>query len=216
MSVETIRAAILEGEAGQTVTETRAALEEGIDALRILREGCSSAAIAAYRALKDGEKLLPEVFVCGRAVQACLAVLQPALDESGIAPPGILVTGSIDERTQGVEKHLATMLWHASGFEVIDVGANAMPEEYARAALQAGADLVVLWAGMPTAAVRIREVVRLLSSAVQRNRIRVMVGSSIGVEWLGDALHVDALVTDAEGALRRTKEMLCLNWMREP
>lgn len=74
---------------GKKVCETiQAAMDEGISAADILREGMLPAMSAIGEKFKNNEVFVPEVLVAARAMNMGMALLKPYMADCGIEPAG--------------------------------------------------------------------------------------------------------------------------------
>ena len=80
---------------GKKVCETiQAAMDEGISAADILREGMLPAMSAIGEKFKNNEVFVPEVLVAARAMNMGMALLKPYMADCGIEPAGTAVIGT--------------------------------------------------------------------------------------------------------------------------
>jgi 5-methyltetrahydrofolate--homocysteine methyltransferase len=69
MSLETIYDAVLNGDAGTTEAEVKAALDAGTPPEDILYKACIPAMEEVGRLFEEGEKFVPEMLISARAMQ---------------------------------------------------------------------------------------------------------------------------------------------------
>ena len=77
--------ALSQGKRDEAERLTQAALEAGEPPERILKEGLIAAMERIGVKFKNGEIYIPEVLIAARAMHAGMAILKPALSQSGVA-----------------------------------------------------------------------------------------------------------------------------------
>ena len=92
---------------GKKVCETiQAAMDEGISAADILREGMLPAMSAIGEKFKNNEVFVPEVLVAARAMNMGMALLKPYMADCGIEPAGTAVIGTVRGDMHDIGKNL--------------------------------------------------------------------------------------------------------------
>ena len=85
-AMQDIAAALIDGD-HHTVDElTRAALEDGTEALEIMDDGLISGMGIVGIKFRENFIFVPEVLACARAMKAGMAHIEPILSDSGIEP----------------------------------------------------------------------------------------------------------------------------------
>jgi len=128
MSLETIYAAILNGQSENTVAGINAALAAGATAEEILHRACIPAMTEVGRLFEIGDKFVPEMLIAARAMQAGLDILKPLLVAGGVEIVGRAVLGTVQGDLHDIGKNLVGMMLEGAGFEVIDLGTDVSAE----------------------------------------------------------------------------------------
>ena len=102
------------------------------------------------RRFKASEVFVPDVLLAARAMKQSMALLEPLLLESGITPEFTAVIGTVEGDLHDVGKSLVAMMWTGARFDVVDLGTNVTPQQFAQAAKDRGARLVGLSALLTT------------------------------------------------------------------
>jgi 5-methyltetrahydrofolate--homocysteine methyltransferase len=154
----------------------------------LLREGTApaeilnNALIAAMDEVGDryqkGEFFLPELLIAGRAMQAGLAILKPAMVETGVTYVGKVVIGTVRGDLHDLGKNLVIMALEGAGFEVIDIGIDAAPERFVEAVRKYSPQVVGMSALLTTTATAIKETIAALDKAGLRSKIKIMIGGA--------------------------------------
>jgi 5-methyltetrahydrofolate--homocysteine methyltransferase len=121
--------AVITYENKQTADLVRRALDEGIDVHRILDEGLIAAMDDVGAEFSKGTLFVPEMLMAARAMKAGLEVLRPILTRTGAPPKGRVLMATVQGDVHDVGKNLVAMMLEGAGYEVIDLGVNAKPED---------------------------------------------------------------------------------------
>ena len=128
---------------GKKVCETiQAAMDEGISAADILREGMLPAMSAIGEKFKNNEVFVPEVLVAARAMNMGMALLKPYMADCGIEPAGTAVIGTVRGDMHDIGKNLVKMMIEGKGLRVVDLGVDVSPEKFLEAAEENHADII--------------------------------------------------------------------------
>ena len=126
-AMQDIAAALIDGD-NDTVDElTRAALDDGIDALEVMDFGLISGMGIVGIKFRENFIFVPEVLACARAMKAGMAHIEPILSASGVEPIGIAVMGTVKGDLHDIGKNLYGMMMEGAGYKVIDLGVNTNP-----------------------------------------------------------------------------------------
>jgi 5-methyltetrahydrofolate--homocysteine methyltransferase len=177
--------ALLDRLAGLVVTMnvdgTTAVVEEclrnGIAPSRILAEGLSAGMREVGQKFKSGELYMPEVLVSCDVYYRGLDVLRPHLkkdEPSGTR--GKMIIGTIHGDIHTVGKDVAGPVFHAAGYEVIDLGVDVSDEGIVEAIKEHAPQLVGLGTYMTSTFMHTAETVRKISEAGLRSRVKIICG----------------------------------------
>ena len=143
---------------------TRAALEAGLPASAVLRDGLLAGMAVVGEEFGRREIFLPDVLLAARAMQAGMEVLRPRLARDGAHSAGRVVLGTVQGDLHDIGKNLVGILLRSAGFEVIDLGTDVPAARFVDAAVEVRADVVGLSALLTTTMPRMGEVVSLVES----------------------------------------------------
>ena len=175
--LDELHQAVVEGQAATAVERAKSGLAEGVAAGTLLEHGLVSAMSEVGSLYEVGEIFVPEMLVAARAMSAALSVLKPHLVAQGVPTRGRVVIGTVQGDLHDIGKNLVAMFLEGAGFEVVDLGVDVPPEQFV-AETQKGADVVAISALLTTTMVNMVDVVKALSDAGVRDRVRVIVGGA--------------------------------------
>lgn len=211
MSLESVYAAVLKGNAKLAVAETQAALEAGIPAEDILQQACIPAMSEVGHLFETGEKFVPEMLIAARAMQSTVNLLKPRLVEANIQKLGKVVIGTVAGDLHDIGKNLVGMMLEGAGFEVIDLGTDVSPEAFVKAVQEHQADIVGLSALLTTTISSMKETIDALKAAGMRQQVKVMVGGAPISQDYANQIGADGYSTDAGSAARVAKSLVGAN-----
>ena len=186
---------------GKKVCETiQAAMDEGISAADILREGMLPAMSAIGEKFKNNEVFVPEVLVAARAMNMGMALLNPYMADCGIEPAGTAVIGTVRGDMHDIGKNLVKMMIEGKGLRVVDLGVDVSPEKFLEAAEENHADIICCSALLTTTMGEIKNILAYLEARNVRGKYKVMIGGAPVSQSYCDAIGADYYTPDAASA----------------
>lgn len=186
---------------GKKVCETiQAAMDEGISAADILREGMLPAMSAIGEKFKSNEVFVPEVLVAARAMNMGMALLKPYMADCGIEPAGTAVIGTVRGDMHDIGKNLVKMMIEGKGLRVVDLGVDVSPEKFLEAAEENHADIICCSALLTTTMGEIKNILAYLEARNVRGKYKVMIGGAPVSQSYCDAIGADYYTPDAASA----------------
>ena len=186
---------------GKKVCETiQAAMDEGIYAADILREGMLPAMSAIGEKFKNNEVFVPEVLVAARAMNMGMALLKPYMADCGIEPAGTAVIGTVRGDMHDIGKNLVKMMIEGKGLRVVDLGVDVSPEKFLEAAEENHADIICCSALLTTTMGEIKNILAYLEARNVRGKYKVMIGGAPVSQSYCDAIGADYYTPDAASA----------------
>ena len=186
---------------GKKVCETKpAAMDEGISAADILREGMLPAMSAIGEKFKNNEVFVPEVLVAARAMNMGMALLKPYMADCGIEPAGTAVIGTVRGDMHDIGKNLVKMMIEGKGLRVVDLGVDVSPEKFLEAAEENHADIICCSALLTTTMGVMEKVVEAAEAAGIRDKVTIMIGGAPVTQAFCDQIGADVYTADAASA----------------
>ena len=182
------------------------ALEEGQDPKVILNDGLLGGMMVIGEKFKNNEVFVPEVLVAARALNAGIAILEPALAEAGNEPVGKAVIGTVKGDLHDIGKNLVTMMVKGAGFEIHDIGVDVDVPAFADKAEEVGADVIIMSALLTTTMPAMKEVIDNLTERGLRDKYIVMVGGAPVNQSFADQIGADYYTPDAATAAEVAKK----------
>jgi 5-methyltetrahydrofolate--homocysteine methyltransferase len=207
MSLDTIYAAVLQGDATTAKSETQAAVDAGTSAADILHK-CIPAMTEVGRQFEVGERFVPEMLIAARAMQSALDILRPLLVEEKVETVGTMVIGTVAGDLHDIGKNLVGMMLEGAGFEIVDLGNDVSPDQFVAAVKEYNPDLVGMSALLTTTMVSISKTIDTLVEAGVRDQVKVIIGGAPITQDFADKVGADGFAADAGSAPRVVKSLL--------
>ncbi len=198
--------AIIKGDQKTAVEITQAAIEEGMEPEKILKEGLISGMNIVGTRFKANEVYIPEVLISARAMKMSMEYLEPKLSEAGVEPVGKALIGTVQGDLHDIGKNLVMMMLKGSGFEVADAGIDVSAEKFVEQAKATGAQIVGLSALLTTTMPAMESTVKALKDAGLN--IKVMIGGAPVTQNYADKIGADGYAADAATAVDVAKSLL--------
>ena len=206
--LNTIYNAVLNGDAKSTQAGVLDALDAGIAADTILKQGLIAAMAEVGRLFEIQEYFVPEMLISARAMQSGLAYLKPKLVESGANPAGRIIIGTVKGDLHDIGKNLVAMMMEGAGFEVVDLGTDVSPEKFVEAIQEHQPSLVGMSALLTTTMPSMATTIKAIESAGLRNRVKIIVGGAPLTDQYSKSIAADGFGQDASAAVRLAKSLL--------
>ena len=200
--------AIVEGNRDAAVDEVKAELERGGSPQMILDDSLVPAMDKVSALFDTNEYFVPELMIAARAMQGCMALLEPHLKASGVKKAGRVVLGTVLGDMHDIGKNLVGSMLEGGGFEVIDLGVNVPPEIFIEKAQEMEGSLIGLSAFLTTTMPAMRRVVELRDSLGLQSSHRVMVGGAPVTQEYANEINADGYSETASGAVALARRLM--------
>ena len=180
-------------------------LAAGVNPKDILNEGLIAGMGIVGTKFKNNEIFVPEVLIAARAMNAALAVLKPALADTGVEPVGTAVICTVKGDLHDIGKNLVKMMIEGTGIRVIDLGVDCSAEKIVEAVKENNADIVCLSALLTTTMMYQKDIIDALKAAGLRDKVKVMVGGAPVTQAFADEIGADAYTPDAASAAEKAR-----------
>lgn len=202
---EEISALLQRGKAKDLAALVSEELAEGVSPKEILTEGLIVGMGIVGTKFKNNEIFVPEVLIAARAMNAALAVLKPALADSGVEPVGTAIICTVKGDLHDIGKNLVKMMIEGTGIRVIDLGVDCSADKIVEAVKEYDADIVCLSALLTTTMLYQKDVIDALKAAGLRDKVKVMVGGAPVTQAFADEIGADAYTPDAASAAEKAR-----------
>ena len=194
---------IIEGDPEATVELTQQALDAGVDAMAIIRQGLMPGMDVVGEKFGAGEYFLPDLIIAADGMQQAMVLLEPELqaNQQTLETAGKVVLGTVKGDIHEIGKSLVGTMLSANGFKVYDLGVDVPTEKFIATVKETGANLLGLSALLTTTMTVQQQVIEALSDAGLRAQVKVMVGGAPVTEAFAKEIGADAYAPDAASAV---------------
>jgi 5-methyltetrahydrofolate--homocysteine methyltransferase len=204
-SLNAISEALQKGKADDVKNMVTQALEEKMDAKKVLEEGLIAGMDIIGGRFKRNEIYIPEVLIAARAMHAGMSVLEPILAETGVKMIGKLAIGTVKGDLHDIGKNLVAMMYKGAGFDVMDLGVDVSAEKFVQAS-DDGADIVGLSALLTTTMVQMKNVLESLKE--KGSKAKAIIGGAPVTQNYCDEIGADGYAADAATAVEIGKALI--------
>lgn len=184
------------------------AIDEGIPAERILKEGLMEGMGVVGRRFKDNEIFVPQVLIAARAMNQGAELLKPLLVKEGVPSVGKICLGTVFGDLHDIGKNLVKMMLEGKGFEVIDLGTNVSAETFVNTAIEHNCSIICCSALLTTTMPVLEDVVKAAVAAGIRDKIKIMIGGAPVTEEFCQKIGADRYTPDAASAAEAAVDLI--------
>lgn len=176
------------------------AVDEGMSAEAILKEGLLSGMGVIGEKFKNNEVYVPDVLIAARAMNAGTEILKPLLAASGVKATGKVVLGTVAGDLHDIGKNLVRMMMEGKGLEVVDVGIDVSADKFIEIAIKENAQIIACSALLTTTMGEMKNVVSKAVEAGIRDKVTIMIGGAPVTQSYADNIGADIYTHDAASA----------------
>lgn len=183
-------------------------LDAGYPAFDGIMEGLVDGMNRASELFEAEEYFVTDVLLCSDAMYAGLDILRPYLPETLSGGKATGVIGVVEGDTHDIGKNLVKIMLETAGFHMIDLGRDVPLEKFVESAREENADFVCMSTLMTTTMGGMETVIRLLTEAGLRDKVKVMIGGGPISQKYADRIGADGYSQNAVEAVKLAKRLL--------
>ena len=207
--LELLKQLVLAGDRAKKAPElVKELLAENAKVDAILNEALIPAMELAGKKFETKEFFVPELIVAAKAMDRCLDIIRPLLEEAKVAKRGTMVIGTVKGDQHDIGKNIVKMMFKGSGFEVVDLGHDVPADKFITAAKTNNAQVIGMSALLTTTMVQMSDVIKKLKEAGLRDKTLVIVGGAPLSRKFADDIGADLYAATAPLAVDMVKERL--------
>jgi 5-methyltetrahydrofolate--homocysteine methyltransferase len=177
--------------------------------IEIVQKGLVPGINTVGELFSSGEYYLPELIVCGKAMQAAVDLVEPILAEQGDSfQVGKFLIGTVKGDIHDIGKNIVIMMLKGNGWEVTDLGVDIAPERFCSAIKDGDYDIfgmsTLLTVTMPAAG----ETIEAIKDAGLRGRVKIMIGGAPVTQEFSDKIGADEYAQDAWEAVTKARDLV--------
>jgi len=206
MALEEIINSILTFDEVATAQGVRTELDRGTDVMVILNDGLIAAMDEVGRRYAQAIFFVPEMMMSAQAMKEGFSILRPHFADTGSAPKGSIVIGTVRGDQHDIGKNLVAIMLECAGFKVINLGKDVEAGKFIETAQQNGAEIIALSALLTTTLGAMRETVSEIKSG--KNAPKILVGGAPVTQAFADSISADGFSSDAAGAVSVARRLI--------
>lgn len=184
-------------------------LDAGNDPLQIIEE-CNEGLRKVGQRYEKGEYFIAGLIMSGEIFREVVELVQPLLEKQVREnSSGLVLLGTVAGDIHDLGKNMFGMLLSCHGFEVVDLGVDVSPAEFAAKALDIKPDFVGL-SGLITASYEtMKETVSVLRSEARKHNLSfpIIIGGGFIDEQIRQYVDADYWMPDAMAGVRLCQEL---------
>lgn len=187
-----------------------ASIKKNIDPVQSIELGFAPGIQKAGEFYEQGEYFIPQLIRSAEVMKEVLKILQPAILKSGESLPsfGKVVIGTIEGDIHDIGKNLVGAMLDASGFEIIDLGADVPVHLFIENAEKENAELICTSALLTTTMTGQKRLIEYLMQKGLRDKFFVMVGGApVSKDW-AEKIGADGYAENAQQAVKVAKRLV--------
>jgi 5-methyltetrahydrofolate--homocysteine methyltransferase len=201
-----LKDAVIDGDQQMAVELTQAALNQKLEAGKILNDGLIAAMETIGDRFSRNEIYIPEMMIAARAMKAAMEILSPALIKSGVKPIGKFVIGTVSGDQHDIGKNLVAIMMKGAGFEVIDLGVDVPIEKFIEQAKKTNANIIGMSTLLTTTMPIMEELIKEAKKAGIKSKI--MIGGAPVTQDFANRIGADGFAQDAAAAVNVAKGLV--------
>jgi corrinoid protein of di/trimethylamine methyltransferase len=187
----------------------RKALEMGVDPSEIIERGIAKGLKIVGTKFEQGDLFITDLISAAEPAQRAVnELLAPALKERAgtMKTLGKVILGTVEGDIHSIGKNLVGAMFFAAGFEVVDLGEDVPPQNFAEKAKEVDADIVGASALLTTTMPNQKSIVEVLKSKGIRSKT-MFGGAPCTPNWVKE-IGGDGYAENAMQAVTVAKQLL--------
>ena len=119
-----------------------------------------------------------------------------------------MVIGVVEGDIHDIGESIVAAMLRAAGFKVYDIGVDVPSAQFVEKAKEVKADIVASGAFLSPVRPRQKEIEDLLREAGIRDKVRTLIGGSVGSDGWAREIGADAFAPDAASAVKTAKALI--------
>lgn len=207
--LEMIQESIVKVDRDTAFQKVESALAQGIQAIEVIEKGLSPGMQKVGDLFERGELFLPQVMMAAGLMTQIVQSLQDKMPpEQNTKNRGVVVIGTVEGDVHDIGKNIVKILLSVNGFEVHDVGRDALLNRFVEKAKEVNANIVASSALMTGTMQAQGDLEKLLKEAGIRDRVKTMVGGAPCTQYWADRIGANAYAENASEAVSKARELM--------
>jgi len=176
-------------------------LDEGVTPIEIIEQGLSKGLDVVGERFDAGDYYLADLIMAGEIVTEATNLLSAKMSPADIGKKGKVILATVHGDVHDIGKKIVGMILSASGYEIVDLGADVPSEKIVDAIKSTGIHLVGLSVLLTTMVHNLKEICDMLTAAGLREKVKIAIGGACCSQHLANEMGVDAFGESAVAAV---------------
>ena len=192
--------AVINGKQDLVGELTQKAVDEGVNPNEIIENGLINGMNVVGKRFKAGDMFVPEVLMSAKAMKSGMNIVKPLLVEGERSAAGKVLLGTVSGDLHDIGKNLVGMLMESGGLEIVNLGTDIEPAEFAEKVREHEPDVLGMSALLTTTMLAMRDTIEVLEEEGLREDVKIMVGGAPVTQEFADEIGADGWAPDAASA----------------
>ena len=192
--------AVIEGNQEQVIELTQKAVDEGVEPNKIIENGLINGMNVVGKRFKAGDMFVPEVLMSAKSMKGGMNIVKPLLLEGEMPSEGTILLGTVSGDLHDIGKNLVGMMMESGGLEIVNLGTDISPSEFAEKVKEHNPDVLGMSALLTTTMLSMRDTIEVLVEEGLRESLKIMVGGAPVTKEFADEIGADGWAPDAASA----------------
>ncbi len=192
--------AVISGKQDLVDELTQKAVDEGTEPNEIINKGLINGMNIVGKRFKAGDMFVPEVLMSAKAMKAGMNIVKPLLLEGEMPSEGKVLLGTVSGDLHDIGKNLVGMMMESGGLEIVNLGTDIEPDEFAQQVREHEPDVLGMSALLTTTMLAMRDTIEILEEEGLRDSVKIMVGGAPVTKEFADEIGADGWAPDAASA----------------
>ena len=152
---------------------TKQALDEGIQAQRILSEGLMVGMERVGIKFRENKIFVPQVLMSAKAMSTAMIHLKPFFMSGEVKEKGTFIIGTVEGDLHDIGKNLVSMMVEGNGWKVVDLGTDVKAEQFIQAMKEHQDAFVGLSALLTTTMVNMEKITKAIKESIPDARVAI-------------------------------------------
>ncbi len=204
---ESLANAVIDCDVARVLQLTQKAVDEGAKPADIINLGLIAGMNVVGQRFKKGDMYVPEVLMAAKSMNDGMSIVKPLLVEGDVPVAGKVLIGTVAGDLHDIGKNLVGMMMESGGLQVIDIGVDVSPEQFAAAIKEHKPDVIGLSALLTTTMLVMKDTIEVLEEEGLRDQVKIIVGGAPVTQDFADEIGADGWAPDAASAKDLAQEL---------
>src|SRR6056297_858502 len=200
--------AVIAGNIEEVKDLTNRALDDDEEPMDIIQNGLIKGMNVVGQRFKEGDMFVPEVLMAAKSMKGGMDIVKPLIVEGEMEAPGKIMVGTVSGDLHDIGKNLVGMMLESGGLELVNLGTDISPEEFAEKVKEHKPDVLGMSALLTTTMLSMRDTIEVLEEEGLRDSVKIMVGGAPVTKEFADEIGADGWAPDAASAKDLAMDLL--------